>query len=90
MNNMPALFRWIEENLGQEGAENSIVTDWAVSNTTLEEVFIQLARKEQTKSNQDATNTTNTEVLVPVTPVVLHPWQKCHGGRSYAAGARAT
>ena len=59
MDQMPSLFRWVEENLGQEGADDSIVTDWAVSNTTLEEVFIQLARKEQTKSNQIAPSTAN-------------------------------
>ena len=63
MDQMPSLFRWVEENLGQEGANDSIVTDWAVSNTTLEEVFIQLARKEQTKSDQSASSTTKTHQL---------------------------
>lgn len=56
---MPELFEWIEGVLGQEqgpdevaspqgrGGGTKLLTDWGVSHTTLEEVFINLARKDQ-------------------------------------------
>ena len=39
-----------------------MLTDWAVSNTTLEEVFIQLARKEHEQESGNASS--NSEEVV--------------------------
>jgi ABC-type multidrug transport system ATPase subunit len=49
MDDMPELFQWIESNVGSSAP----LTDWAVSNTTLEEVFIQLAREEAEKKKDE-------------------------------------
>ena len=40
---MPDVFRWIE---GTIESKDGLLDDWAVSHTTLEEVFIRLARHE--------------------------------------------
>jgi len=79
MNQMPELFKWVEQNVGSESTK-SMLTDWAVSNTTLEEVFIQLARKEhdnqkaENLNNEDANTddetVINLKVAVPPTKVV--------------------
>ena len=60
MDDMPALFEWIESNVGSSAP----LTDWAVSNTTLEEVFIQLAREEAEKNQE-------TNAVIPVTEATV-------------------
>ena len=74
MNRMPELFKWIEQNVGTEERNDSMLTDWAVSNTTLEEVFIQLARKEHEQESGNASSNSeevvNMQIVVPPQKVV--------------------
>jgi ABC-type multidrug transport system ATPase subunit len=74
MNRMPELFKWIEQNVGTEERNDSMLTDWAVSNTTLEEVFIQLARKEHEQESGNASSNSeevvNMQITVPPQKVV--------------------
>lgn len=64
---MPELFAWIEDNTDAE-ASDSKLTDWAVSHTTLEEVFIRLARADAAPTPNNAVDAKNPGKIAPAPP----------------------
>ena len=55
---IPELFRWIEANTATKGSKGAAqsegvqLTDWSISHTTLEDVFIRLTRIHDDKSDK--------------------------------------
>jgi len=55
---IPELFRWIEANTAAKGSKGATqsegvqLTDWSISHTTLEDVFIRLTRIHDDKSDK--------------------------------------
>ena len=83
MDKMAELFRWIEANSGKRSS--APLTDWAVSNTTLEEVFIQLARHEEEENENDSSDGESNPIALDIAePVATADIIKEQGG----AGAK--